>query len=336
MHAQPVKKDSWALVGQDRVIRYLETATVNRQLVSSYLFWGPRHTGKATAARYFAQLLLCSNRREQKRACGKCASCKEVLRGMHPDFHRITDEENSIGIGSIRAVLEQFSFRPTMGTHRVAVIENADRLTKEAANALLKTLEEPPEGAVLILTAETIAQLPATVLSRCQALEFQLVDEATIQHVLEHEGASATEAVLLAKLAQGHPGKALTLLQNPEERESVMEKVQAFVALLAEPSGKRLQSVDALVRPSRERLTQEQFHDLLQTWIELLRDCLVLSMQMPELLIHKSFREKLDQIRQRHTLPQLRTLINDLLSMQQQAFHNANTTLLVENFFLHA
>jgi DNA polymerase-3 subunit delta' len=165
-----------AIQGQPRAVALLGRALESGRIAHAYAFVGPAGSGRATTALAFGQALLC----ETGASCGRCRGCRLAGEGKHPDLHVIAPtppESNPKGaralrIGAIRDLERQAALRPVMGRHKIFVLDEADRMTGEAPQAVLKTLEEPPAQTVLILILSRLRAVPATVISRCQLVRF--------------------------------------------------------------------------------------------------------------------------------------------------------------------
>jgi DNA polymerase III subunit delta' len=170
-----------AIEGQPRPVALLRRALESGRVAHAYAFIGPPGSGRTTTALAFAQALLC----ETDTACGKCRGCRLVAERRHPDLHVIVPtppESNPKGaralrIGAIRELERQAALRPAMGRHKVFILDDAERMTGETPQAVLKTLEEPPAQTVLILILPRARAMPATVISRCQLVRFAPRDD---------------------------------------------------------------------------------------------------------------------------------------------------------------
>lgn len=198
------------IVGHEYIVRTLLNAVSYRRVGHAYLFAGPEGVGKETVALAFARALLCAGPRGGD-ACGTCRECLQVEHGNHPDLHYAQPDGTSIKIEQIRAIQRRAPYRPYQGGRQVFLVRQAELMTAEAANCLLKTLEEPPgEKIVFILLAERPQALPPTVLSRCQQGFFKglPVPELSAGLVRLH-GLKEEDALLTASLSGGSMGKAL-------------------------------------------------------------------------------------------------------------------------------
>jgi DNA polymerase III subunit delta' len=209
-----------AIRGHERVRRFLRAAAANDRLPHAMLFAGADGIGKRTLALALVAWLLCEANGDD--ACGACASCRQVAAGSHPDFQllAVASGKKEIGVDRVRDVKRFTQLRPVRGSVKVAVIDDAHMLTVAAQNALLKTLEEPPERSLLILVANTPDALLPTVRSRCQRVQFSPLSNDTVTEILEssHNIAPAV-ARQLAALAEGSPGRALALSRCAAEQD---------------------------------------------------------------------------------------------------------------------
>lgn len=216
------------ILGHEHVLGLLSQAVERGTLPQSLIFAGPSGVGKYMAALALAQALNCQNPATGD-ACGECAACRRILRGVHPDVLFIAPEDSgSIKTEQIRQAIESSGYRPFEGRRRVVVIDGADAIVLNGQDALLKTLEEPPAASVFILvTAQPDLLLP-TVLSRCQRLRFGRLSPADVAHVLKtRHDYSDDEAHAAASLSDGSIGRALE-----GNSESFKDARNAALALL--------------------------------------------------------------------------------------------------------
>src|SRR6266700_732352 len=208
------------LVGQDAASRALEGAIISGRVAHAYLFSGSRGTGKTSAARLLAKALNCTGRaRDSAEPCNKCQSCVEMTAGSALDLIEI-DAASNRGIDEIRDLREKVNLAPALGRKKVYIIDEAHMLTTEAFNALLKTLEEPPEHVVFVLCTTESNKVPLTVLGRCQQFVFRRFSDEQIVGRLAHIADAADITVerevltLIAHVAQGSMRDALGLLDQ--------------------------------------------------------------------------------------------------------------------------
>jgi DNA polymerase-3 subunit delta' len=217
------------LVGQEHVIEILQKAVLatrtedlqatpetNNQMTHAWVFTGPPGSGRSNAAIAFAQGLICPNN-----SCGTCNECKSAASGSHPDVEIIRTEGLSIKIDEVRELLTRVAWAPSMGGWRVVVMEDADRLTESAANALLKAIEEPGNRTVWLLCAPTLHDVLPTIRSRCRHLQLVTPSNAAVAQVLQNrDGISPNMADFAARVSQGHIGRARYLAKYESVRNT--------------------------------------------------------------------------------------------------------------------
>src|ERR1051325_9968022 len=187
------------ILGQEYALSLLQKALGSTRLGHAYLFYGPSGVGKRLTALQFAKVLSCHGAAVD--ACDKCTSCHKIDTGNHPDVVVINPEGTSIRIEHIRTLQRQLSYKPYESQRTVVIIDGCESLTPPAANALLKTLEEPPTSALLLLLTSKKDVLPLTIVSRCQQIPFRPLAPSYIRALLLQQGVDQTTAALAATLA---------------------------------------------------------------------------------------------------------------------------------------
>ena len=209
------------LVGQEHVIEILKGAVAasrtgeeSQEMTHAWLFTGPPGSGRSSAAVAFAQALICSND-----GCGTCSDCNAAKTHGHPDVEIIRTEGLSIKVEEVRELLTRVAWAPSMGGWRVVVMEDADRLTESAANALLKAIEEPGTRTVWLLCAPTLRDLLPTIRSRCRHLQLRTPSLQAVTDVLvTRDKIAPAMADFAARVSQGHIGRARYLAKNEDVR----------------------------------------------------------------------------------------------------------------------
>ncbi len=268
------------ILGQEWVISHLKTAAQKGRLSHAYLFLGPEGVGKASTARALAAALNCQEPREDGDACGICAACRRLAAGTQPDFLAIGPTESlQIKIEQIREFRRLTTYPPFGGGWRVALIKPAEAMNDAAANALLKTLEEPPDRHLLVLTAQAEADLLPTVVSRCHKLAFAPLPAALVAGELQQRrGLAPPQAQLLAALSGGSLGRALTL--DPET--ILAQRRQVLADLEALNKGSAAAALDWAQRLAKSRPDLDHFLSLAQLWY---RDLLLCHFRAPAALL---------------------------------------------------
>ncbi len=204
------------LYGHSRQIAMLQKTIALRRVAHAYLFSGLSGIGKKTLALAFAQALNCEQARTHPHACGQCPACRKIASRTHPDIHVMSTDRQFLRIDAVRDIQRQMTFRPLEARLRVVIIDDADKMNEQAANALLKTLEEPTSSNLLILITARPYWLPQTIISRCRHLRFNPLPAETVERFLiETRQTDAVSARLWARLCQGSISTAMDL-QNSD------------------------------------------------------------------------------------------------------------------------
>ena len=209
------------IVGNEKIKTFLNKAISENHILHSYLFSGIEGIGKTLFAREFARKLLCLEKEENE----NCLSCQKYHNHNHPDFYEIEPENNSIKIEQIRQMQEKILEKPITSTKKVYLIIDSDAMTKEAQNCLLKTLEEPPEYATIILTTANESKLLNTIKSRCIKVSFEPIEETKIEEYLKEQMQIELAEKLISK-SEGSISKAIKLQEEKEIYEEVDELIE--------------------------------------------------------------------------------------------------------------
>jgi DNA polymerase III subunit delta' len=208
-----------SLVGQSEVVERLKSATsaatsgsTTQEMVHSWLFVGPAGSGRSNAAIAFAAALVCS-----QSGCGTCRDCQTVLTGTHIDVERFNPTGLSIKAEEVRELIARSAWSPSVGPWRIVIIEDADRLTETAANALLKTIEEPETHTLWFLCAPTLSDVSITIRSRCRHLQLRTPSKTSVEEfLLTNTSVDSKTAAFAARVSQGHIGRARFIATNQE------------------------------------------------------------------------------------------------------------------------
>ncbi|OPX19691.1 MAG: DNA polymerase III subunit delta' [Desulfobacca sp. 4484_104] len=317
------------ILGQERPLNFLKTALRTGQIPHAYLFLGGKGVGKASTAQALAQALNCEQRLADQEACGQCASCRRFAGGNHPDFLVLSPLVDRVGaqikIEQIRDLRRQLEFPPLAGPWRVTLIKPAEALNEPAANALLKTLEEPPSGNLIILTATTEHDLLPTIVSRCRRLAFLPLPPAlVIQELIKRRGLGQTQASLVAALSGGSLGQAL----EAEFQDLVAQRDQAVAALEKLPQGTTAEILDWATAWTQKTADLENFLLLVRLWY---RDLLALHFKVPRAILANQDRlEELTQAQTRIPAALLLQRLEALNRAQRQLRANLNVELTLD------
>lgn len=226
----------WEVIGHEKIVTHLQNCVENGKINSSYLFYGPEHLGKKRVAESFIFSIFCTSK-TKTRPCGHCEACAKIKKNLHPDVNWLEalEGKQNISIAQIRELIKKMRQKSFLGGYKIAIIKDAEKLSLNAVNALLKTLEEPTTNSVWILISENLENLPATILSRCQLLRFSQVATVKLTHYLEAQGLTPKLAQELGALSQGRPGIALSLFKDEKAHKQYQEKIQLMKTLLTNP-----------------------------------------------------------------------------------------------------
>jgi len=215
------------IIGHREAVGFLEAAYIGGRLGHAYLFVGPSGVGKGRTARAFAQLLLCE-KPQGAESCGVCGSCRKVIVGQHPDLKILEPDGEFVKIDAVREAGRFAGLKSFEGGRKVLIVDPATAMNDEAANALLKTLEEPAAQTILVLTADSTRSLFGTIVSRCQRVIFGALPSKQLEAVLG-KSLKAEAAVVrdLSRICDGSPGEALRF-----HEEGVLERRQALLRFL--------------------------------------------------------------------------------------------------------
>lgn len=217
------------IAGHETVKQVLINALKSGKLAHAYLLTGPRGIGKETIARALAQAFFCAQ--EDGTPCNSCTSCQKIMAGNYADLHVIEQAGTAIKIEQVREIQKICQYKSYEGRGKAFIIKNAETMTPEGANCLLKVLEEPKGDTLFLLIAENPYALLQTVLSRCQRLNLQPLPVGTVTDWLIHQGFEEDKAKVAAFLSNGLPGKALELVDSDEsgKRLEVARRVEGVM-----------------------------------------------------------------------------------------------------------
>lgn len=314
------------LIIPQQVKRALRSTVHSHRLPTAYLFVGPEGVGKQTTAVALAKALNCLA--TEGDACNRCTTCLRIDRRVHPDIHRIEPQGQVIKIDQIRQLQEVLTLQAYEGRVKVAILDDAGQLTVEAANSLLKILEEPPSQTLFILVSRQLGNLPATLISRTQVLQFGLMAPEQVALWLSQRAYDPSEAARLAHLSGGRPGMALSLdLTAVLERRG--EAIHVFTDALAADPGVTLVHAELWGKRKADHAL------LFAMLLSLLRDLSIIRAGgKAAFLLHQDIRDTLLPLATSLPTPTLWELF-DIVHLAQEAIaRNVNPQLAFEVMFL--
>jgi len=329
------------IIGQERAINFLKRVMAKEKIPHAYLFAGISGIGKTTAALAVTQALNCHEPINGE-GCGRCRPCRQVISGNFPDLVFIEPEGQHIRIEQIRGLTRTISFKLVSGRHRVSIIRQAGTMTEEAANAFLKTLEEPPPGNILVLSVTEPLDLLPTIVSRCQKVPFLPIPVHHISDwLIKKKDMDEAKALLLAGISEGSLGKAIHLCDSNfyEKRHDHLSRIIRLPGLTSEQALEMaLEYTDREKKKDADASSKEEIglFELLSIWKTWYRDLLIMKVKSSvDLLINFDFSHKLKNISKNY---RIESLIDSLLVIDQaqiDLLHTRNLDLMMENTILN-
>ncbi|MBI4496152.1 MAG: DNA polymerase III subunit delta' [Deltaproteobacteria bacterium] len=313
--------------GQEEALAALRQALERDRLGHAYLFSGPDGVGKGLTARALAKAMICPSFPAAKEACGGCPSCLKVDSSNHPDLILVEPEGDVIRIDQVRVLKGRLRFHPLEGGRRACLIEAAERMNPAAANALLKTLEEPPAGTHFFLITARPHLLPPTILSRCQGVKFRSLTADQIREILEKEhGLEPPKAQFFAALAGGSAGRALALSRRVDFQKR-LAGLRAFGEISRAPWAKVLESCERLAKG------EEELEELLDLWKFWIRDLLVYKAGGQD-LINQDLKPEVAEAAPGYSFERLHFLFDRVSGVQRNILSKVSRQLLLEDLML--
>ena len=276
----------------------LESAMAKDRLHHAYLFTGPAHVGKMTLAMELAQAVNCE--RQDSAPCGECNPCARIAAGLHADVRVLGVDSDAtegprtlIGIDAIRELIGSAHLRPYEGTSRVFIFSEADRLSYDAAHALLKVLEEPPPDVLLLLLTDNPDALLATTVSRCQRVDLHPLPVARVADLLvTQHGVGLEQAEVLASLSRGCLGWAIETSREPSLLASTHQRIERIADAMEAAPEARFAYADGLAR--RFGRDRADGREELYAWLRWLRDVLLIQQGQPVAIVNVAWRDTLN------------------------------------------
>jgi DNA polymerase-3 subunit delta' len=325
----------WQVIGQDKILSLLDYSLKTNTVAHAYLLVGPPHVGKGTLAINLAQALNCDG---PELPCGQCRSCQRILEGKHADVTPIgLDSKTEIGIDDIRGLQRLANLPPYEGKCKVFIIDDAEYLSTEAANSLLKILEEPPPRVVWLLLAADEERLLPTIISRCQRLELKPVPSERIQEILiNFYNADGDKAKLLSQLCHGRLGWAVSALANGDMLEQRSQRIAKLVSLLT-PTGRSLEQRFAYAQELASQFSQNRRAgaEIMEIWLDWWRDLMLIKGGCQEAVINVDYETVLAEQAKELSLSEINGLLANLCMLQEEISKNVNPRLAWEWLMLN-
>ncbi len=313
------------ILGHEHQKEILRRALANGRIAHAYLFSGPDGIGKRLMAMALARAIVCL----EQRGCGHCRACRKIDHQNHPDLHILEPDGNSIKIEQIRTLQRDLNFKPLESPCKICMIEQADAMTVGAANALLKTLEEPRGDTLLILLSAQPNRLLETIRSRCQSLPFTRHPNSRIQAELEKQlDIESAESHVLAALSEGSFKKAFG-----KDRDLYLERRRELLKTLTGLSpGSILPILDFAEQLAADKTT---LPDILEIFQAFYRDVLMtMHGRSDEYLVNLDLKEKIRKVSGRENIATILDKLEALIEVHRQLDRNVNRQLAMEVLLL--
>jgi DNA polymerase-3 subunit delta' len=326
---------NWNIVGHEHAINTLRRALAAQMVRHAYLFTGPEHIGKVLLAQRFAQTLLCTGGGDAHNApqnpCNACLSCRKVMHGNHPDVHYISRpaDKQFILIEQIRALQADAARKTLEGRRNIFIIQGMHEMNVQAANCLLKTLEEPEPDVVLLLTAPDPGLLLPTILSRVQQVPMQLLTTKQIKTALEDRWhVEPDEANLIAALAAGRMGWAVQAVED----EDILAERQAQLETLAKLStAGKVQRFDVAQRLSAD---SDKLHGILELWLLWWRDMVLAANNCLDLIVNVDMQGVIQNQAAKVGAAESQRMVRAILGTMEALDQNVNARVALEVLML--
>lgn len=276
------------IIGHEDIIKHFKASIESGRISHAYIICGEEDSGKKSLANAFVKTLECEEGGLEP--CNSCKACIQVESGSHPDVVTVLHSSaRTIGVNEVREqLINDIEIKPYSGRYKIYIVPDAQLLTNEAQNALLKTIEEPPEYAVIILLATTVEKFLPTVISRCMVLNLRPVkDEDIKDYLMSHFQIDSKRAEMCACYAAGNLGKAVKLATNDRYQELVASVVRLEREILASGADADFEDIEDAIRDSvNYQVSINEYLDLMMVWY---RDILMLKVSGPEKVIFKEY-----------------------------------------------
>ena len=335
----------WQVIGQDRILSLLDYSLKTNTIAHAYLLVGPRHVGKGTLAFNLAQALNCDG---PELPCGQCRSCQRILERKHADVISISvdskiesavtsnslEHKTEIGIKDMLELQRMANLPPYEGKCKVFIIDDAEYLSTEAANSLLKILEEPPQRIAWLLLASEEERLLPTIISRCQRLELKPVPSERVQEILiSSYDVDANKAKLLTQLCHGRLGWALSALANDDILEQRSQRIVKLFSLL--PAGLEQRFAYAQELASQLSQNRRAGAEIIEIWLDWWRDLMLIKGGCREAIINVDYERTLEEQARELSLSEIEGFLANLCLLQEEISKNVNPRLALEWLMLN-
>jgi DNA polymerase-3 subunit delta' len=329
--------ENWGLIGHAWAVQMLKQHLMHDSLRHAYLFSGPPGLGRRTLALRLTQALNCLQPVALAEPCGQCKACQQIERMQYADLSVVQAEKQGgiLRVEQIRSVRQSLVLKPYQGKYRVALFLRFQEANASAANALLKTLEEAPAHALLLLTADTPEQLLPTIVSRCEVLRLRPLPVALVETSLRESGADERTARLLAHISGGRPGYALRLMRDQDMLAFRTNRLEDLQNLLGSTRGGRFAYAEKLTeRKKKDAEADERFRNTLLIWLSFWRDVLLRVSGTDASIANVDRLPEIEALAGKLSLDEARRLVEATEGTIDKLESNVNARLLAEVLLL--
>jgi len=341
---EELSKFNWPLVGHSSIKRFLQKNLINDKVSHAYLFTGPKFIGKTTMAKLFANSLICENYKKEiftedsadtKLPCGECSRCKQWQSNIYPDIYWIEREQKGektktkISVEQIRNLIDKISKRSFADSYKIVIIPEAETLSIEANNALLKTLEEPTVNTVILLISSHKNNLLSTIYSRCHHINFSQVRSKEIYAHLVESGVQRSAAQEISRASQGKSTVAGRFLKAPEKYDEHKQAIADLASLLDKNKGEVLVKIEGF-----KNYTPEQWKKMLNNFLSVLRDVLLIKTYNEGLVANVFVQERLSVLAKKMSVLKVGRMMREVFKILSLANNNINFKLAFENLMV--
>lgn len=321
----------WKILGHEWAVEALAKHIERKAVRHAYLFTGPQGVGRRTLALRFAQAINCKNSKIPGQPCGVCRNCRLIEQQQHPDLFVIQAEDVGVKlkIEQIRAIQYNLSLAPYEADYRIAVFLRFDEASHQAMNALLKTLEEPPERVILLLTANNEEMLLPTISSRCEILRLRPMNFDQLSLGMQAMwGVSAKQSLELAHISGGRPGYAHTLYHSSDLANQRAKALDTLINLISSSRVGRFSFVEKVYKD------HESILFYLQIWLSFWRDVLILAAKAESPIVNLDQVDRVDAIANQFGFERARVVVNSISRTMDLIEKNVNKRLALEVMLL--
>jgi DNA polymerase-3 subunit delta' len=322
---------NWNMIGHEWAVQLLKQHIIQNTQRQAYLITGPESVGRRTLALRFAQAVNCPQPTEPGEPCLDCSTCGQIERMIHPDLTVVEADRvgGQLKVDQIRGLQHGLSLAPYDAKYRIALLLRFEEANRQAANALLKTLEEPPPQVILMLTAESADRLLPTIVSRCEVIRLRPTPLGVIKQGLQTKWqVPPAEADLLTHLSSGRPGYTFQLYQNPGNLSLRRTWLDELINLLSANRVERFEYAETLAKDANK------LRDILKVWLAFWRDVMLRSSKSSSQITNIDYQDLIDQLANNLGQKKAHNLVVSVEQIFDHLDHNVNPRLALEVFML--